>query len=39
MNISLTPYAEELIRKHLMFGPFRSPEKVIERALEQLDAF
>lgn len=36
MNIQLTPHSEELLRQHLARGEFRSPEEVIERALETL---
>jgi Arc/MetJ-type ribon-helix-helix transcriptional regulator len=35
-TIRLTPYSEELLQKQLMRGPYRSPEEVIERALETL---
>ncbi len=35
-TIRLTPYSEELLQKQLTRGPYRSPEEVIERALETL---
>jgi Arc/MetJ-type ribon-helix-helix transcriptional regulator len=35
-TIRLTPHSEELLQKHLTRGPYRSPEEVIERALETL---
>jgi Arc/MetJ-type ribon-helix-helix transcriptional regulator len=35
-TIRLTPHSEELLQKQLTRGPFRSPEEVIERALETL---
>ncbi len=35
-TIRLTPHSEELLQKHLTHGPYRSPEEVIERALESL---
>jgi Arc/MetJ-type ribon-helix-helix transcriptional regulator len=35
-TIRLTPRSEELLQKHLSRGPYRSPEEVIERALETL---
>jgi Arc/MetJ-type ribon-helix-helix transcriptional regulator len=35
-TIRLTPHSEELLQKQLMRGPYRSPEEVIERALETL---
>jgi Arc/MetJ-type ribon-helix-helix transcriptional regulator len=36
MNIRLTPHSEEILREQLAQGRFRSPEEVIERALETL---
>jgi hypothetical protein len=35
-TIRLTPHSEELLQKQLARGPYRSPEEVIERALETL---
>jgi len=35
-TIRLTPRAEELLQKQLTRGPYRTPEEVIERALETL---
>jgi Arc/MetJ-type ribon-helix-helix transcriptional regulator len=35
-TIRLTPYSEELLQKQLTRGSYRSPEEVIERALETL---
>jgi len=35
-TIRLTPHSEELLQKELARGPYRSPEEVIERALETL---
>jgi Arc/MetJ-type ribon-helix-helix transcriptional regulator len=35
-TIRLTPHSEELLQKQLTRGPYRSPEEVIERALETL---
>jgi Arc/MetJ-type ribon-helix-helix transcriptional regulator len=35
-TIRLTPHSEELLEKQLARGPYRSPEEVIERALETL---
>lgn len=35
-TIRLTPHSEELLQKHLTRGSYRSPEEVIERALETL---
>jgi hypothetical protein len=35
-TIRLTPHSEELLQKHLTRGPYRTPEEVIERALETL---
>jgi len=34
--IRLTPHSEELLQKQLARGPYRTPEEVIERALETL---
>ena len=36
MNIRSNPHSEELLREQLAHGGFRSPEEVIERALETL---
>lgn len=36
MNIRLNPHSEELIKEQMARGPYRSPEEVIERALETL---
>jgi hypothetical protein len=36
MNVKLTPHSESLIRECLTKGGYRSPEEVIERALEIL---
>ncbi len=35
-TIRLTPHSEELLQKQLTRGNYRSPEEVIERALETL---
>ena len=35
-TIRLTPHSEELLQRQLTRGPYRSPEEVIERALETL---
>ena len=35
-TIRLTPHSEELLQEQLARGPYRSPEEVIERALESL---
>lgn len=35
-TIRLTPHGEELSKKQLEKGAFRSPEEVVERALETL---
>jgi Arc/MetJ-type ribon-helix-helix transcriptional regulator len=35
-TIRLTLHGEELLQKQLARGPYRSPEEVIERALETL---
>ena len=35
-TIRLTPHSEELLQEQLTRGPYRSPEEVIERALETL---
>jgi Arc/MetJ-type ribon-helix-helix transcriptional regulator len=35
-TIRLTPHSEELLQQQLARGPYRSPEEVIERALETL---
>ena len=35
-TIRVTPYGEELLQKQLAQDPYRSPEEVIERALENL---
>jgi Arc/MetJ-type ribon-helix-helix transcriptional regulator len=34
--IHLTPHGEELLKEQLTRGPYRSPEEVIETALETL---
>jgi Arc/MetJ-type ribon-helix-helix transcriptional regulator len=36
MNIELTPRAEQLVRHQLARGPYRTPEEVIQYALESL---
>ena len=36
MTVTLSPHAEQLIRDHLTHGFARSPEEVIERALESV---
>jgi Arc/MetJ-type ribon-helix-helix transcriptional regulator len=36
MNIRLNPHSEELLKEQMARGQFRSPEEVIERALETL---
>ena len=36
MNIRLTPHSEQILREQLTQGKFRSPEEVIERALQAL---
>jgi len=36
MNVKLTPHSESLLRKYLGQGRYRSPEEVIERALESM---
>ncbi len=35
-TIRLTPHSRELLEEQIARGPFRSPEEVIERALETL---
>ena len=35
-TIHLTPHSEELLKEQLARGPYRTPEEVIERALETL---
>ena len=35
-TVRLTPHSEELLQRHLTRGSYRSPEEVIERALEML---
>ena len=35
-TIRLTPHSQELLKEQLAHGAFRSPEEVIERALEAL---
>ena len=35
-TIRLTPHSEELLQKQLTRGPYRSPEEIVERALETL---
>ena len=36
MNIRLTPHSEQILREELARGNFRSPEEVIEHALQVL---
>ena len=36
MNVRLNPHSEALLKVQLAHGAFRSPEEVIERALETL---
>jgi Arc/MetJ-type ribon-helix-helix transcriptional regulator len=36
MNIRLTPHSQEILKEQLAQGRFRSPEEVIEHALETL---
>jgi Arc/MetJ-type ribon-helix-helix transcriptional regulator len=36
MQVTLTPHAEELLNEQLARGRGRSPEEVVERALETL---
>lgn len=36
MNVRLTPHSERLVKEQLVQGGFRSPEEVVERALELL---
>jgi hypothetical protein len=36
MNVRLTPASERLLKEQLVHGSFRSPEEVIQRALEVL---
>jgi hypothetical protein len=36
MNVELTPHSEDLLREHFAHGGYRTPEEVIERALEIL---
>jgi Arc/MetJ-type ribon-helix-helix transcriptional regulator len=38
MNVRLTPHSQELMKEQLAHGTFRSPEDVIEHALEVLAA-
>ncbi|MGA2073086.1 MAG: hypothetical protein ABSH52_06235 [Terriglobia bacterium] len=35
-TIHLSPHSEELLKEQLVRGPYRTPEEVIERALETL---
>jgi Arc/MetJ-type ribon-helix-helix transcriptional regulator len=35
-TIRLTPHGEELLQEQLARGPYRSPEEIIERAVEAL---
>jgi Arc/MetJ-type ribon-helix-helix transcriptional regulator len=37
-TIRLTPHGEALLQKQLEKGAYRSPEEVVERALETLEA-
>jgi len=36
MNVRLNPHSEQLLKEQLAHGNFRSPEEVIERALQVL---
>ncbi len=36
MNVKLTPHSEDLLREYLARGSYRTPEEVIDRALEHL---
>jgi Arc/MetJ-type ribon-helix-helix transcriptional regulator len=36
MNVRLSPHSEQLLKEQLAHGTFRSPEDVIEHALEVL---
>ena len=36
MNVKLTLHSEQLVREELARGKYRSPEELIERALESL---
>ena len=36
MNVRLTPASEQLVKEQLAHGSFRSPEEVIQHALEVL---
>jgi Arc/MetJ-type ribon-helix-helix transcriptional regulator len=36
MNVRLNPHSEQLLKEEMARGRFRSPEEVIERALETL---
>ena len=36
MNIRLTPHSEQILQDQMKRGNFRSPEEVIERALQAL---
>ena len=36
MNIRLNPHSEQLLKEQLAHGNFRSPEEVLERALQAL---
>src|SRR5947208_3046633 len=36
MNVRLTQHSEELLKQQMAAGEFRSPEEVIEKALETL---
>ena len=38
MEVHLTPYGEQLLQQQISAGKFRSPEEVVERALEVLSA-
>jgi len=35
-SVRLTPHSEALLQRQLATGPYRSPEEVVERALETL---
>jgi len=38
MDVHLTPYGEQLLQQQISAGKFRSPDEVVERALEVLTA-
>jgi antitoxin ParD1/3/4 len=37
MNIQLTPRSQRVLERHIASGEFKTPEEVVERALELLD--